>query len=216
MRLLRPVWFALLATVAQAEFESKPALRYVGATERIRGFDPIKSSDTTAISAICKVYEGLYEYEYLDRPYRLKPMLVDGMPEVSADRLTYTFHLKRGVRFADDPCFPGGKGRELVAGDFVYSLKRLADVKNLSPRYFTLEGRIVGLDEYRQESGQRRVSYDEPVAGLQALDRYTIQIQLREPFPQLLYSLTQSETFPVAREAVEHYGPEFKIGRAHV
>ncbi len=209
MRALALAIACLLAAAARADFESHPQLRYVGATERIRGFDPVTSSDTTAIAAICKVYEGLYEYEYLERPYQLKPMLAEGMPEVSEDRLTYTFHLKQGVRFADDKCFPGGKGRELVAEDFVYSIKRLADIHNLSPRYFTIEGRIAGLDEYRKESGQRRVSYDEPVEGLQALDRYTIQIKLREPFPQLLFSLTQSETFPVAREAVEFYGKEF-------
>ena len=178
-------------------------------TERIRGFDPVTTSDTTGIAAICKVYEGLYEYEYLARPYELKPMLAEGMPEISADRLTYTFRLKKGVNFADDPCFSGGKGRELVAEDFVYSIKRLADLKNLSPRFYNLEGRIAGLDEYRAESGKRRVSYDEPVEGVQVLDRYTIQIKLKEPFPQLVYTLTQSETFPVPREAVEFYGQEF-------
>ena len=199
----------LLAASASADFEPTAHERYVGSTERIRGFDPITSSDTTSMAAICKVYEGLYEYEYLVRPYTLKPMLAAGMPEISPDRLTYTIHLKKGVRFADDPCFPDGQGRELTAADFVYSIKRLADVKNLSTRFFSLEGRVVGLDEYRSESGQRTVSYDEPVEGIQALDRYTIQIKLKEPYPQLPYVLTQSETFPVAREAVEFYGKEF-------
>jgi oligopeptide transport system substrate-binding protein len=199
----------LVAATAHAAVESPLEGRYVSSTERIRGFDPVTSSDTAAIAAICKVYEGLYEYEYLVRPYELKPMLADGMPEISADRLTYTIRLKKGVHFIDDPCFAGGKGRELTAEDFVYSIKRLADIKNLSPRYFSIEGRIVGLDEYRAESGKRQVSYDEPVEGLQALDRYTIQIKLKEPFPQLLYTLTQSETFPVAREAVEFYGKDF-------
>jgi ABC-type transport system substrate-binding protein len=200
---------ALCGACARADIIAPGHQHYFGSTERIRGFDPVTASDTSAIAAICKVYEGLYEYEYLVRPYELKPMLADGMPEISPDRLTYTIRIKKGVRFADDPCFPTGKGRELVAEDFVYSIKRLADVKNLSPRFYNLEGRIVGLDEYRAESGQRRVSYDEPVEGLKALDRYTIQIKLKEPFPQLLYALTQSETFPVPREAVEYYGKEF-------
>jgi oligopeptide transport system substrate-binding protein len=209
MRALGPVLLCLLAAVARADFESHPQMRYVSSTERIRGFDPVTASDTTSIAAICKVYEGLYEYEYLVRPYKIKPMLADGLPMISADRRTYTIRLKRGVMFADDPCFPGGKGRELVAEDFVYSIKRLADQKNLSPRFYNLEGRIVGLDEFRAESGKRRVSYDEPVEGVQAPDRYTIQIKLKEPFPQLVNALTQSETFPVPREAVEYYGKEF-------
>lgn len=194
---------------ALADFAPSPVQHYFAAAERIRGFDPVTSSDVYSIAAICRVYEGLYEYEYLARPYELKPMLAAGLPEISPDRLTYTIRLKNGVRFADDPCFPDGQGRELVAEDFVYALKRLADIKNLSPRFFSIEGRIAGLDEYRAESGKRRVSYDEPVEGLKALDRYTIQIKLKEPFPQLVYALTQSETFPVAREAVEYYGKEF-------
>src|SRR6266404_1712971 len=110
--------------------------RLFNATDRIRGFDPVTASDVTAIAAISKVYEGLYEFEYLARPYRVRPMLADSMPEISTDRLTYTIHVKKGVRFADDRCFPGGQGRELTAEDFVYSWKRLADTNNRSTRYF--------------------------------------------------------------------------------
>ena len=57
----------LLAASTSADFEPTAHERYVGSTERIRGFDPITSSDTTSMAAICKVYEGLYEYEYLVR-----------------------------------------------------------------------------------------------------------------------------------------------------
>jgi ABC-type transport system substrate-binding protein len=183
--------------------------RLFGVTDRIRGFDPVTASDVTAIAAISKVYEGLYEIEYLVRPYRVRPMLAESLPEISPDRVTYTIHIKRGVRFADDPCFPGGRGRELTAEDFVYSWKRLADTNNRSTRYFSLEGRIVGLDEYHEKSIHQRVSYDEPVEGLQALDRHTLRIKLKDPYPQLTYVLTQGETFAVPREAVEYYGQEF-------
>ena len=178
-------------------------------TDRIRGFDPVQSSDVYAVAAINKVYEGLYEFEYLVRPYRVRPMLAESMPEISPDRLTYTIHIRKGVRFTDDPCFPGGKGRELTAGDFIYSWKRLADTHNRSPRYFVFEGRIVGLDEYRDKSIHEIVSYDEPVEGLRVLDQYTLQVKLKSPYPQLTFVLTQSETFAVPREAVEYYGAEF-------
>lgn len=192
-----------------AAFAPATEQRFFGATERIRGFDPVTASDTSSIAAICKVYEGLYEFEYLVRPYEIRPLLAEALPEVSPDRLTYTIRVKPSVRFADDRCFPGGKGRELIAADFVYSWKRLADVHNRSTRYFNLEGRIVGLDEYRKKSLNQKVSYDEPVEGLQVLDRYTLQIKLKAPYPQLLYILCASEMFAVPREAVEYYGPEF-------
>jgi ABC-type transport system substrate-binding protein len=199
----------LLAASAHAAYQSPMHFGYVGATERIRGFDPVTSSDTTAIAAISKIYQGLYEMEYLARPYGIRPMLAEAMPEVSPDRLRYTIRIKKGVYFTDDPCFAGGKGRELTAEDFVYSWKRLADAHNRSTRYFSFEGRIVGLDEYHEKSTKQRMSYDEPVEGLKALDRFTLQIRLKDPYPQLSFVLTQAESFAVPREAVEFYGEEF-------
>ena len=182
---------------------------YFGATDRIRGFDPVTSADVPSAHAIYKVFEGLYEYEYLTRPYTVRPNLAAAMPEVSPDGLTYTFRLKQGVLFANDPCFPGGKGRELTAEDFVYSWKRVADVKTKSNCFWIFEDRIAGINDYHAASMKRQVSYDEPVAGLQAVDRYTLRVQLTQPYPQLIWVLTMSYTFVVPREAVEKYGAEF-------
>jgi ABC-type transport system substrate-binding protein len=184
-------------------------LRYFGTTERIRGFDPIEAGDTTSAAAVSRLYEGLLEYEYLIRPYTVRPLLAAEMPAISEDGLTYTFKIKPGVRFHDNPCFPGGRGRELTAEDFVYSWKRLADANNKPKGYWVFEGRIVGLDEFHRKSTKGPVDYSEPVEGLQALDRYTLQIKLTEPYPQLLWVLTMDYTFAVPREAVEYYGEEF-------
>ena len=188
---------------------ASPVLEYYGATDRIRGFDPVTSSDVPSANAIYKVFDGLYEYEYLVRPYTVRPNLADGMPEISSDGLTYAFHLRKGVRFADDPCFPDGKGREVTADDFVYSWKRVADVKTKSNCFWIFEGRVAGIDEYHKKSIEKGVSYDEPVEGFKALDRYTVQVKLTQPYPQLMWILTMSYTFVVPHEAVEYYGDEF-------
>ncbi len=185
------------------------AMQYFGATARIRGFDPVQSNDVPSSYAVYKVYEGLYEYEYLVRPYTVRPLLADGMPEISADGLTWTIHIKKGVRFADDPCFPGGKGRELTAEDFVYSWKRVADVRTHSNCFWIFEDRIAGINAFHQKSIAQPVNYDEPVEGFRALDRYTLQIKLTQPYPQLIWVLTMGYTFAVPREAVEFYGEEF-------
>jgi ABC-type transport system substrate-binding protein len=86
--------------------------------------DPAQASNVYASFVIANAYDTLYTYQYLARPYQLKPKLAVDFPVVSPDGLTYTFKLKKGVRFVDDPCFPGGRGREVVAEDFIYSLKR--------------------------------------------------------------------------------------------
>ncbi len=181
-----------------------------GQTSRFKGFDPVKVSDVASSAMICRVYEGLLEYAYLDRPYHVQLMLAEAMPDVSEDGLTYTFRIRKGIFYQDDPCFPGGKGRELTAEDFVYSIKRIADPKNASSGYWAFNGRVIGLDEFRaSSSGAVLTDYSAPVDGLRALDRYALQIRLKEPYPQLLWILAMHYTFAVPREAVEFYGDGF-------
>ncbi|MCF7849703.1 MAG: hypothetical protein K9M45_12705 [Kiritimatiellales bacterium] len=179
-------------------------------SSRVSGFDPVKSDDVDSSLAIAKIYEGLLQYAYLDRPYRVEPCLAASMPEISKDGLNYTFHLKKGIHFQDDECFPGGEGRELVADDFVYSIKRSADLKNASNGYWAFNNRIVGLDEFREiSSGIEPTNYDLTVEGLKALDRYTFQIKLLKPYPQLMWIMAMHYAFAVPREAVEYYGDAF-------
>ena len=183
-----------------------------GETSRIRGFDPVKAGDVASSLAASKIYEGLLQYAYLDRPYRVEPLLAEAMPKVSADGLTYTFKIRQGIYFQDDPCFQasGGKGRELVAGDFVYSICRIADMKNAASGYWAFNDRIVGLDEWRVATGGDQPSdYSSRIEGLHAPDPYTLVIKLKRPYPQLLWILTMHYAFAVPREAVEYYGTEF-------
>lgn len=185
---------------------------YYGETTDIRGFDPAKAGDVASGLAIGKVYEGLLQYSYLYRPYRVEPSLAERLPEVSDDGLTYTFKLRRGVFYQDDPCFTNnnGKGRELTAQDFVYSIKRIADVKNQSTGYWAFNDRIEGLDEFRNiTANTTQTDYDLPVEGLRAPDDRTLVIKLKSPYPQLLWILTMHYAFAVPREAVEYYGAEF-------
>ncbi len=183
---------------------------YYGETARIRGFDPAKAGDVPSSLAISKVYEGLYQYSYLARPYRLEPALAAGMPEISADGLVYTIPVRRGIYFSDDPCFAatGGKGRELTAADFVYAIKRIADVRSESTGFWAFSERIAGLDDFREASlaaGDAPVDYDRPVAGLETPDSHTLRITLTRPYPQLVWVLAMHYAFAAPREAVEYY-----------
>ena len=183
-----------------------------GGAERIRGFDPVMAGDVASALAISQIYEGLLQYSYLARPYQVEPGLCEKMPDVSADGLVYTFSIKKGIYFQDDPCFAatGGKGRELTADDFVYSIKRVADLKTGSTGYWAFNERLAGLDEFRaKSSGEKATDYSLPVEGLTAPDRYTLRIRLKQPYPQLLWILTMHYSFAVPREAVEHYGRDF-------
>jgi len=183
---------------------------HVTAGADVKGFDPMMSSDVGSAAQICKIYEGLLAYHWLKVPYELIPNLAEEMPTISQDGMTYTFKIRKGVLFQDDAAFPGGKGRELTAEDFVYSIKRLADSKNQSTGWWLLDGKIKGLNEWREKNGKLpAANYDEEVEGLKAIDKYTLQFQLAKVFPQFLYALAMPFTFAVAKEVVEKYKGEF-------
>jgi oligopeptide transport system substrate-binding protein len=182
----------------------------ISVPQKVKGMDPIFANDRYSSNEIARVYEGLLEYHYLKRPYTLVPNLAAEMPKVSTDGLTYTFKIRPGVFFHSDVAFPNAKGRELVAEDFVYSIKRLADPKLQSTGWWILDGKVKGLNEWRESnSGKDVVDYTQKVEGVSALDKYTLQFKLSREFPQFLYSLAMPFTFVVAKEVVNHYGEEF-------
>ena len=200
----------LLSTSCTKKVDQNVKVLNLVVSAEIKGLDPIFSDDAYSAGEVARIYEGLLEYHYLKRPYTLIPNLAESMPEVSKDGFTYTFKIKKGVLFHDDECFPGGKGRELKAKDFVYSIKRLADPKLQSSGWWLLQDKIAGLDEWRKKySDAPEVNYAEEVEGLKALDDYTLQFKLKKSFPQFLYSLAMPFTFVVAEEAVKKYGKEF-------
>ena len=183
----------------------------------LKTFDPIHCSDLYSHMCQSQVYETLYEYKYLARPYDVQPCLAESLPEITDSGRVYRIRLKRGIRFADDPAFPGGRGREVTAHDFVYSALRVADVRNQSSGWWIYEGKIVGLDAFRAASESLPPLpdsaypdlYRRPVEGLLAEDDRTLRITLTRPFPYFKYILAMAYAAVVAREAVEKYGDEF-------
>lgn len=176
------------------------------AMRAINGTDPVRLDDVDSAQVVSKIYEGLYEYHYLERPFKLVPNLAEGMPSISPDGLIYTFKVKKGVFFQDDACFPNGKGRELKASDVVFSLKRVVDPRNAAPFIDFINGKIKGLDEWQCLPS---LNYEQEVAGLKVLDDYTLQVTLTAPWSEFLDFLAHNTCLVVAKEAVMHYGAEF-------
>lgn len=169
--------------------------------------DPAHASTIYANFLVVNLYDTLYRYRYLARPYEITPNLAESLPAISDDGLVYTIQLKRGVRFRDDPVFENGKGREVVAADFVYSLKRHFDPATLSQGAWFWQDRIVGLDAWKENGSD----YGQEVPGLRATGSHTIRIELTRPFPQLVHTLAQGFSAVVAPEAAQHYGRELSL-----
>lgn len=201
---LLPLAALIMATCAHAADDKVFKFSDSGAPST---FDPVQSGTVYSNEIVTAIFDTLYEYKYLKRPYELEPNLAEGMPQVSEDGLTYTIKIKQGVKFADDPAFADGKGREVTAQDFVYSIERHYDPKNRSQGAWVWEGKIAGMDDWKAAGSD----YAKPIAGLKALDKYTIQITLTQKFPQLTYTLAMGYAGVVPHEAVEKYGREFGL-----
>ncbi len=200
----------MLFTSCTKKVDTSEKVLNLAVTAEVKGMDPIYANDKYSSNEIARIYEGLLEYHYLKRPYTLVPNLAESLPVVSADGLTYTFKIRKGVKFQDDAAFDGGKGRELVAEDFVYSIKRLADPKLQGLGWWLLEGKIKGLNEWREKNSEKDVvDYSEVIEGLKATDSHTLVFKLNKPFPQFLYSLAMPFTFVVSKEVVTKYGDNF-------
>jgi ABC-type transport system substrate-binding protein len=173
--------------------------------------DPAKVNDLYSKMLLAHVYEGLLTYDYLARPVKMKPLTAQAMPEHSADFRVWTIKVKPGIYFADDPAFKGQR-RELVAQDYVYSIKRYADPANKSPGWTSLESEgIVGLAELRDAALKQKkpFDYDREIEGLRALDRYTLRIVLKEPRPRFHENLANGDQFgALARDVIEFYGDQ--------
>jgi len=170
------------------------------------GFDPQAISDLYSAYVTRVLFDPLYRYDYLARPFRIVPNTAAAMPEVSGDGTTWTIRVRPGIYFADDPAFKGRK-RELTAADYVYSWKRLLDPKLRAPNIEAMTDRFVGDDAVLAAAkAAGRLDYDMPFEGVRAIDRYTIRLRLKRPDYDLLDDLSSSVMAAVAREVVETYG----------
>jgi oligopeptide transport system substrate-binding protein len=173
--------------------------------------DPVIAEDNESIHEIAKVYEGLLEYHYLKKPVEIIPNLAESMPEISEEETKYTFRVKKKVFFQDNICFKDGKGRELKASDFVYSIKRLADPKNNSPLLHFIEGKILGLDNWIEKNKNlEKTDYNLDIEGLKIIDDYTFSVKLTKKNPLFIHVFCMWILFAVPKEAVDFYGENFK------
>ena len=200
---------SLCLTGAMNVFAKSPAdpnkvLRYVFPVAET-GFDPAGTHDLYSAHVHNSIFEGLYTYDYLASPAKLVPRTAVALPQVSADGLTYTIKVQKGIYFAKDPAF-NGKARELTAQDYVYSYKRLLDPSLRSPNSWLLDAKVVGMDKVLEDAKKTgKFNYDTPVAGLYAPDRYTLVIKLTQPDQNFPMLLAHQPAGAVAREVIEKY-----------
>src|SRR6266511_1472073 len=205
IRLVPPVslWvccYLLVHTAfASAEPMGRPELEMPGAQfgrtfRRMLGdnpstLDPTFVTDMYGGNVVRQIFDGLVQF---DAHLNVVPAIAEFW-EASRDGRTWTFTLRRGVKFHH--------GREVTAYDVVYSFTRLLDPKRPGPMTEIFQY-IQGAKEFMQGKTQR-------VSGLRAVDRYTFQMVLEEPLAPILAALGLPNTVIVPQEEVERSGGRF-------
>jgi oligopeptide transport system substrate-binding protein len=172
-----------------------PGAKFGGAFRRMLGdnpstLDPAFVTDIYSSAVVRQIFDGLVQF---DAHLNVVPAVAEFW-EASQDGCTWTFVLRRGVRFHH--------GREVTAQDVVYSFTRLLHVKSPGPVTDLFE-HIQGAKEFMQGKTQR-------VQGLKAPDRYTFQMVLEEPLAPILAALGLPNAAIVPREEVERLGERFE------
>lgn len=202
------------AAAAPEREQAEKVLQLPIRTDGPKTLDPVQGSTQYDNMACSQIYETLMENCYYD-PRSYEPRLLESEPTRSEDGRTLTFKLKSGIRFHDDPCFPGGKGREITTDDVFYSLKRLADEKYELENWWLMADTIVGFDAFKDEQNAAATfNYDAPVEGFKKINDKEFQIVLTKPVHAFIYKLSQFQTSIVPREAVERYGQDFGLTHA--
>jgi oligopeptide transport system substrate-binding protein len=166
---------------------NKKTFRYNEPTG-IASLDPAFAKNQSIIWPVHQLYNTLVE---TDAHLNIVPSLANSW-EISDDKKTYVFHLRRDVFFHDNETFQGGKGRRMNASDIVYSLSRLLDKKTASSGAWIFNERISGVEAF------------------QALDDSTFQLRLLTPFHPVLGLLSMQYCSIVPHEVVEKYGKDFR------
>jgi len=172
--------------------------------EFIKSLYPPGIIDVYSYRVATQIYEGLFKFnqENLD--------VVEGLAEsFELDRTgtVYNIRLRKGVLFHDDACFPSGKGREFEANDVKYCFTRLCTQPTSNQNgngFHIMDGVLKGARQYYDSTANGKIPSFE-LAGIQIIDKYTIQLILERPNSQFKINLARPEAFIFPKEYVEKY-----------
>lgn len=179
----------------------------VNETEDFRSLYPLNVTEVVAHRITNQIYEGLVKLNQED--LSVIPCIAEKW-EINPDATEFTFYLRRGVKFHDDPCFPDGKGREVTAHDFKYCLDKICESFPENQMFWLFKDKVKGANEY-YESTKNKNPLPGGVEGIKVIDDYTLKIELNYPFSTFLKILSHSACWVYPKEAFEKYGVEMRV-----
>ena len=160
----------------------------------VESIDPALNTTNDGANYLTYLFDNLLR---IDKEGKVAPSLAEKY-EVSDDGLTWTFHLRDGLKWSD--------GSDLTANDFVYSWQRMVDPEVAAPYAETVLGMVEGYDEAigkPDADGNPTIDPDVTKLGVEATDDKTLVVHMSSPTPYFDKLATFAALSPVKKDVVE-------------
>ncbi|KFM95523.1 bacterial extracellular solute-binding s, 5 Middle family protein [Bacillus clarus] len=159
--------------------------------------DVTKATDGESMDVMRNVFEGLYTLGEGNKPIPGVAKTYD----VSADKKTYTFHLREDAKWSN--------GTPVTAEDFVFSWQRAVNPETAAEYTFLF------FDiKNAKKINSKELSVDE--LGVKAIDKKTLEVHLEQPIPYFV-SLTAFPTFlPINQRYFDEQGKQYGLEANHI
>lgn len=169
-------------------------------TQELRSIFPLTITRVSEQRVASQIYEGLVRFNAKD--LSVEPCLAQSW-DVDPTGTIYTFHLRDGVRFQDDPVFSKGEGRRLTAEDVVHCFTMICEKGAGDQAFWLFQDKVAGAGEYHA-SGKQGGS----VSGITTVNDRTVRITLTRPCPNFLQSIAGAGCWIWPKELTGQYGKD--------
>lgn len=194
------------------EVEAAEGGRYYGGVFRMNEIEnfsslfPLSITDVYSNQIASQVYQSLLKLN--QKTLETEPCLASSF-KMNDDATEFTYTLRKGVFFHDDPCFENGKGREVTIQDVKYSLDMVCAADPMNKMFWLFQDKVQGAVEY-YESTQKGSTLEGGVSGIEVVDDQTIKIKLIKPFAGFNNIMAHSGTSIFPKESFEEYGRKLR------
>lgn len=185
---------------------------YTGGVMRMNEVEAFKSLNPIAVNEVVgfhigtQLFEGLVKFNQND--LTILPAIARSW-ESNDNQTEWTFHIRQGVKFHNDPCFADGKGRTLNATDIKNCFDKLCTADPANAQFdVTFKDRVLGANEaYASSKSGKSI----PVSGVKVVNDTTLVISLSTPFAGFLNILAMPGCWIYPKEALDKYGVDLRV-----
>jgi peptide/nickel transport system substrate-binding protein len=171
-------------------------------SEKVKSLFPIATADIYTQRLNSQIFEPLLKLDM--ETMEVVPAIAESY-SVSKDAKTFTFKIRKGVKFHEDDCFSDGT-RELNANDVKFCLEMACSGLKMNAMGYLLINRIEGASQFSKNS--KNSIPKSGVSGIVVKDDYTLEVKLVEPFVGFDKLLTHTNLGIYPKEAYDKYGKD--------